>query len=187
VRSGLKFSPPMAVHSARFTPPPEFAVARKKRRSGARRQGQVYEEKVQKYLQFQFEDHYVPSPWIVFSEGASAQRRFCQPDGLLFSLPRRKMTIIEIKLRHTVEAFYQTRLLYLPVLQTMFPSEIWEIAICEVCKWYDPGEFFPESPQMLRRIEEAQPGRFGVHIWNMSRSQLYLDQEQEIPINLGVR
>ena len=138
-----------------------------KRKTGARRRGILYEAKVQKYLSDRYEEYYLPSPWFRFGE--AGKERWCQPDGLLFLPTLRRIIIVEVKHHHTAEAYWQTKLLYLPVLAKAFPAELWQIGLCEVCRWFDPAEAFPERPAMCGDLLSVSVNRFGVHIWNPSR------------------
>jgi hypothetical protein len=93
--------------------------------------------------------------------------RWCQTDGLLFDVDRGLITLVECKYQHTSDAWWQLKMLYLPVLRTIFPG--WEFATVEVVKWYDPATKIPEPVFLLPDVGAAQPGKFNVHIWNPRR------------------
>lgn len=76
------------------------------------------------------------------------------------------MLLVEIKLKHTVEAFWQIENLYVPVIKTLFGCSGDQIATCEVVKWYDPSVAYPRRPLLLEELERARPGAFNVHILN---------------------
>lgn len=71
--------------------------------------------------------------------------------------------VVEIKLSHCSEAWYQLFDLYIPVVQAIFPG--WEMAGVQVCKWFDPSRPVPQAPTMRERIEDAIPNAFNVHIY----------------------
>lgn len=152
-----------SVDWARFssTAPPFIRNTRVK---GSRGEGIRYEKKVHEHFLNLYGSFYVPSPWIEFGEGDS-RPRWCQPDALLFRPYTGQITLIECKLQHTSDAWWQTKWLYLPVLRKMFPSTLWKFACCEVVKWFDPATHFPERIQMQPSPADAHPGEFSVHIW----------------------
>lgn len=143
------------------TPPP-FVRTRKYR--GARARGVNYEKKVHPYLSELFPDRYVANPWLNFESEESVKRRWCQPDGLIIDFLEGIITCVEVKYSHTAEAWFQTRELYVPVLQCIFPVNLWDIQICEVVKWYDPAVIFPEKVTLTEEPNRPTQ-RFKVHIF----------------------
>lgn len=91
--------------------------------------------------------------------------RWCQPDGLLFLPYIGQITIVECKLQHTSDAYWQLRWLYLPVIAKAFPATEWNYGVCEVVKWYDPAVHFPERVKLRKDVRSTKPNEFGVHIW----------------------
>lgn len=154
------FRPAGLVERATFCLPPPI---HKMRYTGSRLLGVKYEAKVQEYLQGRYGERYVPNPWMVYYVGG--QRRWCQPDGLLFNWKRRAITIVEVKYQHTSQAWWQVMKLYLPVLQAAFPPALWEYYACEVVKWYDAATGFPVLPVLAPEVEMLRPNTFTVHIW----------------------
>jgi hypothetical protein len=126
--------------------------------------GLRYERRAQEYLLEVYPDSYVPSPWIAFRLRYEPLLRYCQPDGLLVDIEQGRVTIIEIKYRHMVEAYVQLTGIYDPVVKKLFPG--WDVRHVEMARWYDPGTAFPVPVQLLSCIDLAAKGRFGVHIWN---------------------
>lgn len=111
---------------------PAFALRGLNKTSGAKYQGQLYERKVQEY--FKESPGVLPSPWIGYRD-RNGREAFCQPDLLHFDLDGWTIRIIEIKIRHCIEA--RTQLLrYQDVVRGMFPA--WHIRLVEVAKWVDP-------------------------------------------------
>ncbi len=137
---------------------------RKRKYRGARAKGVNYERKTHPYLNLLYPEVYVANPWLNFQASGSEKRRWCQPDGLIINAERGIITCVEIKYSHTADAWFQTRQLYVPVLQCIFPESLWDIQICEVVKWYDPSVAFPENITLTQ--EPARPtGKFKVHIY----------------------
>jgi hypothetical protein len=158
------FKPVRKVDAAWFVKPPGFIYGRGAR--GARAGGIRYERKAQELLQHRYDGRYLPSPWIRFStEGGF---RLCQPDGLLFDVKRGRLTVLEIKLKHTSDTYYQLLQFYVPVLAFLFPRALWEIRCCEIVKWYDPGVAFPFPTQLRENPEDSELDHIGVHILGVS-------------------
>lgn len=89
--------------------------------------------------------------------------RYCQPDGLIVEPERSRITITEIKLRHTSDAYVQVTGIYDPVVRRLFPG--WDIRHVEVCRWYDAGIPFPVPPILVSNLDLCPKAGFGVHIW----------------------
>lgn len=98
----------------------------------------------------------------------SKKAYYCQPDGLDFDFDKGLITIVEFKLQHTSNAWWQTRELYEPVVRKIFPSSLWEIAIVEIVKWFDPDAAFPERYNFVKDLSfsTVKPNEFHLHIWN---------------------
>lgn len=108
---------------------------------------------------------YVSKLWFEYVENGRYKARYCQPDGILFDFYNRKITVVEVKLQHTADAWWQLKHLYIPVLTKVFPPDIWEYAMVEVVKWYDRAIPFPEPVKLVSNIQSLSCGEFGVHIW----------------------
>ena len=124
-----------------------------------------YERKVHEHYEGLFGAAYAASPWFIFKELGVDRPRWCQPDGLFFDPWRGTLTVVECKLQHTADAWWQLRWLYLPVLSAAFPPNLWSFRLLEVVKWYDPAVKFPERVKLRADIRDAREGEFGVHIW----------------------
>lgn len=120
--------PPMKIDFA--SRPPAFAQGAK-RSKGGRAQGISYEKKVQTH--FDSIPGYLPGPWLEMDVGGRPS--FAQPDGIQFDLEAMKIRIIEVKLKHCLEARAQL-IRYKSLVQQMFPG--WPIHLIEVVKWLDP-------------------------------------------------
>lgn len=110
--------------------PPAFATGNSRSRGG-RAQGISYERKVQTH--FRDVEGYLPSPWLIL--GAGGRPNYAQPDGIHFDLATWTIRILEVKLKHCVEARAQL-VRYGNLVQAMFPG--WLIRKVEVVKWLDP-------------------------------------------------
>jgi hypothetical protein len=139
-------------------------------RRGRRAEGMRYERKAQAYLDEAAKGKYIPSPWLRFANkptrGVAKTVQWCQPDGIIIDLFAGLITIVEIKLQHTSNAWFQTRQLYEPVLQAIFPRWLWSYSVIEVVCWMDPDVAFPERFSFIPDILEARAGGFHVHLWN---------------------
>lgn len=156
------FTPVREVVRAEFVKPPSFDMNPRRGHTGARAAGLRYERKAHDLLENRYGWRYLRSPWIRFyGEG---KVRLCQPDGLLFDFARGRITILEIKLRHTPDTYYQVMDLYLPVVEVLFPRKLWDIRLCEVCGWYDVATKFPYPTQLRENPEDAEHGFIGIHI-----------------------
>lgn len=157
--SPSSFRPPGDVIEAVFAIPP---FIKKKRYTGRRAQGVRYEKLVQEYLLFRYPQTYLPSPWIRFRNADGV--RWCQPDGLLFLPLEGRIIIIEVKYQHTPDAWWQTKCLYMPVIEKIFPRPLWELDVVEVVKWFDPAIAFPERVVLANEVTMRHKD-FKVHIW----------------------
>lgn len=158
-----RFRPAGVVEWVEFSPvPPPFV--KKQRRTGRRAEGVRYERKIHEVFEQRLGAGYIVNPWFRFLEVGVEKPRWCQPDALLFDFTAGKITIVECKLQHTSDAWWQLRWLYLPVISKAFPGDLWKFSIIEVVKWYDPAVIFPERVKMRANVLDAQPGEFGVHI-----------------------
>lgn len=170
----IKIIPAGNVIEAKFAQrTPRFI--RPKVQTGNRKVGVKYEAKAQGYIKklvdeingvSQNDIKSLVSPWLVFrAEGDRADHvRYCQPDHILIDEWHRKLTIIEIKLQHCVEAYDQVRKLYEPVLKVMYPDHLF--SAIELVQWHDPHIAFPETYYFEPNIFEARVNGFAIHIWN---------------------
>ena len=159
------FKPAGAILWCRYSPvPPPFART-PRRRTGRRMQGVRYEQKGHEHYMQRFGTIYVPNPWFLFQEEEMDRPRWCQPDALLINADAGTIHILEFKLQHTSNAWWQLRQLYFPIIKFLFPPELWNIALCEIVKWYDPATAFPETVMMAAHPELVRPEKMGVHIW----------------------
>lgn len=166
-----RFRPAGNIIEAEFASCPPFAKP-KKTKNKARADGLRYERKVHDHLADRFEDTCVLGPWIKFLSKNNPKRRgkplYCQPDALLVDLKRGEITVVEIKLKHTSDAWWQVKQLYTPLVSFIFGEGFTYRAI-EITKWFDADTKFPERFEFLDNLSQI-PSRpastFHVHIWN---------------------
>lgn len=146
---------------------PEFI--KRERLIGARAQGMRYEKKALdkiEVLSAARGAYCLRSPWIEFQDDSG--KRWCQPDCLVMNQADSTGVIIEVKYRHTSDAWFQLWHLYMPVMQKLFPQCRW--GCVEMVKWYDPAVSFPEQPRMTTSpLVVPDISRTAVHIWNPAR------------------
>lgn len=140
------------------------------RRRGARAKGVAYERKFQRHFQSSHPVQYLPSPWIRYKL-VSGALKWCQPDGLFFNVQAGIITIVEVKLSHTPDAYDQLWNLYHPVLEKIFSPRLWSIRGLEVVRWYDPYVGFPGKHRLRKSIEDVKYDETGVLIWNPRRTR----------------
>lgn len=148
--------------------PPDFV--RRPKRTGARGRGVRYEEEAKKHLSKLLGYEFVPGPWMVFIDATG--KRWCQPDGLWIDVVRGRITIIEIKYSHCIDAYYQLKELYEPVLRAAFAGAPWEFRLVELVRWYDKDTEFPGNHNLRPRLELAREDEIAVHIWNPKKQKL---------------
>lgn len=156
------FKPAGEVQWASLTDQPPFSK-NGKRKTGRRRLGVKYEEKVHQHFRQTYGYGYFPSQWLKFRSLGGALR-WCQCDGLIIEAKR--ITIVEVKYNHTFDAWYQLFQLYLPVVQAVFKFDAFTISCLEVVKWFDPAVAGQPKARLCERPELAQPGQFEVMIYN---------------------
>ncbi len=157
------FTPAGRVTSA-WLSPEEPPFINRTRRRGNKAEGVRYEAKVQRYLVDAYPDFYLPAPWFRYASSGNARVRWCQPDGLLLNARDGVITIVEVKLRHNSDAWWQVRHLYEPVVAACFGS-VWRIAAVEVVRWFDPDAPFPETYCRAPDPIAVTEGRFGIQVW----------------------
>lgn len=126
--------------------------------------GRRYENKV---YEFRLEPLLSPlgnlqrEPCFRFSNGHRS--RFCFPDALL--VLNSGGVIIEIKTRHTYDAWYQLTELYHPVVQKALGGDF---KFLEVVREYDPGVRLPVEKNVLNTVTEIvkSDAPYNVYIWS---------------------
>jgi hypothetical protein len=132
------------------------------RRRGRRAAGILYEEAVHEEFTKRYAG-YLPSMWFNYADSRS-DAKWCQTDGLIVDPWRGRIVIVEVKLQHTPVAYEQLFYIYLPVLRAVFGG-IYELACCEVVKWFDVATLTARRPSLCADPARAKPSEFNVHIW----------------------
>ena len=143
------------------------------RPTGARAAGMRYERKAHGAFQQRWSPEangplYAPAQWIKFLCRGETKARWCQPDGLILDFNRSRITILEMKLHHTQNAWWALRRLYEPTLRAIFGNR-WSYSVCEVVRWHDPSVFWPEPLIMCPDPSKLPLNGFGVHLWAPER------------------
>lgn len=130
--------------------------------TAAREAGLRYERLVQAQLQTIW-PAYRTSPWLAFTDETGERR--CSPDGIFFDKRTGVACVVEIKLQHMPEAWFQLRKLYEPVVKRLYPNS--QVSVVEIVKSFDPSMPFPEEIILLTSFEDLlhQPEKFGVLCW----------------------
>lgn len=84
---------------------------------------------------------------------------------MLIDAQRGVIHVVEIKYSHTSDAWWQLRRLYVPVLQRIFPQNLWDFEVCEIVRWFDPAVAFPE-PWKLVDNPMKRSNAVKIHIFN---------------------
>jgi hypothetical protein len=132
-------------------------------RSPAQRAGLLFEEKVIAKLKQTEKGFLSHLPFQFFS---SHDAGFAVPDGIIFNPP--KLILVEIKLRHTVDAWHQLNEFYLPIVQCAFPWA--QISCWEICKNYDPGIQLPGAFTLhSSKPTQHNPAALSIWIWGRNK------------------
>ena len=152
VKPSRGFRPVTRVFDARFSDSPLRGIRNPGTATAAQRAGKRYEKKVLQALekQFRVDDSVTlrPSPWIAFS-GAPSEERHCQPDLLLVT--ESEVLLCEIKLSHTLDAYWQLERLYRPVVEKLFGAR--PVRLVEITRSFDPAVRFPAPMRLFFSIE----------------------------------
>jgi hypothetical protein len=144
--------------------PPSFLTA-ERRYHGAKGRGKAYEKRGLEYLANRYGAFFLPHPWFAYEETGSSKTLWAQPDGLLFNIPKGRVTIFELKLKHTADAWWQLRKKYEPLLHTWLEGH-YHIEVCEMVQWYDGTAEFPENVLLTPEPQDLTKGTLGVFIWH---------------------
>lgn len=131
-----------------------------------------YQKKILQTLSDLYSDDFIPSPWFRygFNYNNSIHYNVCQPDGILLKQKDAKLivTIIEVKLAHTADAYFQLFDLYLPILQRYYGEHtpLLEFRMLEIVKFYDPNKVVPARVHLTPNENDLPPNEFCVKIWS---------------------
>src|SRR5690348_4326837 len=102
------------------------ALARRKGRTQAQKRGLAFERRALQFLSASLGE-FKSGPWIRWH--TRDDEFLCQPDGLC-EISDYKVFVFECKSRHCIEAYWQLRHLYVPVVRRLYPNR--EIIAVEV-------------------------------------------------------
>lgn len=134
-------------------------------RSAAQNAGLRFEARVSAQLTERYPGFLQQVPFHFVGDHA---REKCILDGMLFWHPKmcnHEMLLIEMKKRHTADAWFQLRYLYYPVVKYCFPS--YNLRLLEICKEFEIGVSLPEPYALHRNVEDfiLNGASFGVVCW----------------------
>lgn len=125
--------------------------------------GLRYEQQVNEHLK-SCGGLFIFQPKVQFRDDSGA--RLCVPDGIIY-VGNGRLAVVEIKLQHMPEAWWQLKRLYEPVVRSMRDAR--EVICLEVCRTYDPVTPFPCETSLVYDLEdflhEATCDKFGVMPW----------------------
>lgn len=136
-----------------YCPKPAFAHSDDKRETAAQANGRRYEEKALQFLEHWCKGNGYEArskTWVqYFDEGGRV--RYCEIDFMAIGQDSDNLLLVEVKLRHTREAFKQLDR-YKRLLRALHPPH--HISCIELCRYFDrleyPCELLPElRPHIL--------------------------------------
>jgi len=89
------------------------------------------------------------------------------PDGFLLSRDGKSLGILEVKLRHSTDAWFQLNKFYLPLVRRVAGSSL-VLRTVEICRYYDPGVKLPKEKRILDELDQVFDLRSDCHpvlIW----------------------
>lgn len=143
-------------------PEPNYCRPSPRPRNPAKRRGLAYQNRVLDWaVGASGGAELVRGPWYCFGD-SSPGRHYCQPDLLVI---RGAITLVcEIKLRWTVDAWWQLQRLYLPVLRVAHGSGRVFVPVV-VCGGYDPALPPPDPAHLIDNLASAEPDKFNILVW----------------------
>lgn len=132
------------------------------RKTGAQKAGLAYQRKVENYLTLHRRGGALDvGSWFVYA-CSDYRRRYCQPDVLIHGTGgfAGRISVVEIKIRWTADAWWQLRKLYLPVLNRAFPTAT--LVPLVICRSYDPAIRIAEPVRFVDCVEDAAVDAFNV-------------------------
>ena len=119
--------------------------------TAATKRGARFEEKVVASLSAAYGTQFLAG--LPFSFQTCSKRGRAIPDGLLFSSDWKSVVVVEIKLRHSGDAWWQLERFYLPIVrESLRPLNVTTL---EVCRYYDPAVRLPRPVAFVNEALEA--------------------------------
>lgn len=131
-----------------------------KPQSAAAKRGLSYERKVLKTLEGNFPRRFVSQ--LPFTFRTQAKTGWAIPDGLLFDFDARRVLLIEIKLSHSADAWWQLERFYLPIVAEALRA--FTVIPVEICRTFDPAVRLTKAPVLLTGVCEAFEAREDSHL-----------------------
>lgn len=123
------------------------------------RRGLRFEAKVLKEFSALYGSRFISQFPFFFQEEMTrdfrrGQRGKIITDGLLFSSDWKKVCVVEVKLRHTADAYFQTTKFYKPIIEKAFGG-CFEVSTLEVVQQYDPRVRLPAQRAVVLSPDEV--------------------------------
>ena len=112
--------------------------------TASQKAGRRYESKILRNLKVGNETTFMLSPWIHYAL-TSGLEHHCQPDAIL--LRKDCLIIFEVKLTHTIDAYWQLRHLYAPAMRKVEPNTPQHLV--EITRSFDPNCLYPETMRLF--------------------------------------
>lgn len=111
---------------------------------------------------------YLENPRLIFFDAVAA--RSCIPDGIILLADR--AVLVEVKLSHMPEAWWQLKRLYEPVVRNWSRAAGLPIQFVEIVRSFDPAVPFPAPVHLFADLDEVISGpvlsnEFGVLVWKL--------------------
>lgn len=145
---------PFRVLSARIEfagKPPLSFPGRSATRAEATKRGLRFEARVSQSLSYAHPTRFAPQLPLSFQTCSKRGRAI--PDGILLAERESAICIIEIKARHTRDAWWQLERFYAPIAREAFPG--FRICLLEICGVYDPATRLPKPVALLESVNDA--------------------------------
>jgi hypothetical protein len=131
----------------------------------AQTQGLRYEAKVCRAAEKSFR---LFMPQLAFQFIAKHDKGLAIPDGIILNESLTAITVVEIKLRHTADGWFQLNNLYYPVVKKAFPQL--KVYLLEVTTFADLTAELPGKAELVTSVNDWVNGEkecksFGVYSW----------------------
>ncbi len=123
--------------------------------AGFAQRGLRFERKVVKWFEATYPSRFLAG--LPFTFQTSRKRGMAVPDGLLFSPDWRTCCIVEVKLSHCSDAWWQMEAFYKPIVAEALHG--YRVICLEVCKSYDPWVKLPRPSELLSSVEDVFQAR----------------------------
>jgi len=173
----------IAANLVKVEPCNEPAFAKAKRTKGPKRAGLIYQTAASEHLLSLFPSNSTFGQWFRYRLKDAPRDYYCQIDAHLVDYDKKKIVVIEIKLRHCVDAYYQLFELYLPILRKYYGEEF-TYSCVELVSSFDKNAVMPQTPRLCKNIADSHPKDFSVHIWSMQKYMGTPQHKKSIPLEI---